>query len=86
MKIQRNYFKQILNAYPNNPKVPVTDAGHESAIGIKIIFDPSIKEIDLYSINSTEKGNGSKIVEAILSELPLDWQLAVLWIGVMGLG
>jgi hypothetical protein len=64
--------------YPNRPKVPVTHMNHEIATGIEIIYHINYKIIDFYEINSPTKGNGSKMVEAILKDFPEDWHPAVL--------
>ena len=58
-------------------KQPITDPGHQSAIGISLDFDFSYKTISVYSITSAEKGNGSKIVESIINGLDAEWKLIV---------
>ena len=58
-------------------KVPVTKPDHPSAIGIKIYFHKSYKIIDFDEINSPTKGNGSKMVDAVLANFPNNWQAAV---------
>lgn len=63
--------------YPNRPKVPVTYMNHETAIGVKILYSFSYKYINFFDINSPIKGNGSKMVEAILKDFPKDWQATV---------
>ena len=63
--------------YPNRPKVPVTHMNHDTAIGIQILYSTDYKTIDFFDINSPIKGNGSKMVDAILKDLPKDWQPAV---------
>ncbi|MBU1680349.1 MAG: hypothetical protein KKD86_16115 [Bacteroidetes bacterium] len=63
--------------YPQRPKVPITIMNHETAIGIQILYSISYKSIDFFDINSPVKGNGSKMVDAILKDFPSDWQPAV---------
>lgn len=63
--------------YPNRPKVPITHMSHDTAIGIQILYSTDYKTIDFFDINSPVKGNGSKMVDAILKDLPKDWQPAV---------
>lgn len=58
-------------------KVPVTKTNHPTAIGIKIFYHKSYKIVDFDEINSPTKGNGSKMVDAVLSDFPNDWQAAV---------
>ena len=63
--------------YPNRPKVPITHLNHDTAIGIQILYNTDYKTIDFFDINSPIKGNGSKMVEAILKNFPDDWKPAV---------
>jgi len=56
---------------------PVSTMNHPSAIGITILFDFKYKYIDFYEINSPIKGNGSKMVDAVFTGFPKDWQAAV---------
>jgi len=63
--------------YPNRPKVPVTHMNHDTAIGIQILYSTDYKTIDFFDINSPVKGNGSKMVDAILKDFPKDWQPVV---------
>lgn len=78
IRICDQYLAASSENHTNKPKVPITDDGHESAIGIEIIYHLEIKTIDFYSINSPIKGHGGRMVKAIMSELPLDWQPAVI--------
>jgi len=63
--------------YPKRPKVPITHMNHESAIGVQILYSVSHKYINFFDINSPIKGNGSKMVDAILKGLPNNWQPTV---------
>jgi hypothetical protein len=63
--------------YPNRQKVPITHMNHDTAIGIQILYSTDYKTIDFFDINSPIKGNGSKMVDAILKDLPKDWQPVV---------
>jgi hypothetical protein len=54
--------------YPKRPKIPVTLVNHETAIGIQILYNTKYKYVDFFDINSPVKGNGSKMVNAILKE------------------
>lgn len=64
--------------YPNRPKVPITNMNHETAIGIQILYDTKYNVVDFYDISSPIKGNGSKMVDAVLKDFPKDWQPAVI--------
>jgi len=63
--------------YPNRPKVPITNMNHETAIGVQILYSLSHKYINFFDINSPIKGNGNKMVEAIIKDFPKDWQATV---------
>ena len=63
--------------YPNRLKVPMTSMNHETAIGVQILYNLSHKYINFFDINSPIKGNGSKMVDAILKDFPKDWQPTV---------
>ena len=64
-------------SYPNRPKVPITHMDHPTAIGIQILYNTAYKTIDFFDINSPIKGNGNKMVDAILKGFPKDWRPAV---------
>ncbi len=63
--------------YPKRPKVPITNMNHETAVGVQILYSTAYKTINFFDINSPVKGNGSKMVDAILNDFPSDWQPAV---------
>lgn len=63
--------------YPNRPKVPITKMNHETAIGVQILYSDFHQYINFFDINSPIKGNGSKMVDAILRDFPIDWQPTV---------
>ena len=64
--------------YPNRPKIPVTNMTHTTAIGVRILYSIPYKTIDFFDINSPIKGNGSKMVDAILDNFPKDWQPSII--------
>lgn len=64
-------------SYPNRPKVPITHMNHETAIGIQILYNTKHQYVDFFDINSPIKGNGSKMVAAILECFPENWQPTV---------
>ncbi len=63
--------------YPRRPKVPITDENHETAIGVKLLYHTKYKSIDFFEINSPIKGNGGKMVDALLKDFPENWQPCV---------
>jgi hypothetical protein len=58
-------------------KEPITKAGQDSIIGVQLLIDPDHRTIQFYSLTSSEKGNGRRIVEAVVRGTPGDWVLAV---------
>jgi hypothetical protein len=64
VRICDQYLAASSENYPKRPKVPITDSGHSSAIGIEIIYHLDHRIIDFYSINSPIKGYGGQLVEA----------------------
>ena len=59
-------------------KNPITTMNHPTAVGIEILYDCNHNYLSFYEINSPVKGNGSKMVSAVLTNLPQSWILAVL--------
>lgn len=64
--------------YPKRPKVPVTQMNHPSATGIELFYDTDYGTVDFNDINSPFKGNGGKMVDAVLRDFPKGWQPAVI--------
>ena len=58
-------------------KNPITTPDHLSATGITILFEPKYKYINFYEINSPIRGCGSKMIEAVFTGFPNDWQATV---------
>jgi hypothetical protein len=64
-------------------KNPVVKVGAEGMVGVELLIDPSAKVVQFYSLTSTIKGCGRKMVEPVIQATPQDWQLAVVmdWSG-----
>ena len=60
-----------------NDKKPITTMEHPTAIGIEIIYHVDYKILDFFEINSPIRGNGSKMISAVLTNLPEEWELSV---------
>lgn len=60
-------------------KNPITRPGHTSAIGVWIELDYRFKILEFVEINSPIKGYGQRMVDAILFDLPIDWQTTVVF-------
>jgi hypothetical protein len=67
----------------NGKKEPLTVFGTENVVGVNLLIDPAIKTIQFYTIISSQKGNGRKIVKSVVEATPDDWFLVVVmdWSG-----
>jgi hypothetical protein len=61
----------------NKKKEPITETGKEGVVGVQLLIDEENKIIQFYTITSSQKGYGRKIVEAVVDATPDDWFLAV---------
>ena len=64
-------------------KHPVTTMNQEGVIGVKLLIDPKIKSVQFFSLASSQKGYGRKIVDAVVRGIPDDWNILVVmyWSG-----
>jgi len=55
----------------------------EGVTGVELLIDPEIKTVQFYSLASSQKGYGRKIVDAVVRGTPDDWNLVVVmdWSG-----
>lgn len=60
-------------------KNPITRPSHPSAIGVWIELDYNFKILEFVEINSPIKGYGQRMVDAVLFDLPIDWQTTVVF-------
>lgn len=58
-------------------KNPITAMDREDIIGVELLIDPAISTVQFFSLASSEKGYGRKIVKAVVSATPDDWNLVV---------
>ena len=49
----------------------------EDIIGVELLIDPDHSTVQFYSLASSEKGYGRKIVDAVVRVTPDDWNLVV---------
>lgn len=61
----------------NGKKQPVTEIGKENIIGVELLIDASSKVVQFFSITSSVKGCGKKIVASVLAATPDDWEVVV---------
>lgn len=64
-------------------KEPIVDTDRTDLVGVELLVDPAFKTIQFFSIVSFKKGNGRKMVAAVVEATPEDWSLAVVmdWSG-----
>jgi len=58
--------------------IPISTQSHPTAIGVHLISEPGEKTIQFYEITSAEKGYGGKIVNAVITSIPEDWNALVI--------
>ena len=58
-------------------KMPVSTPGHPSAVGVHLILDLIFDGIQFFEITSVVKGYGEKMVKAVVTAIPDDWEAAV---------
>ncbi len=58
-------------------KHPVTTMGQEGIVSVELLIDPDISTVQFYSLASSEKGYGRKIVDAVVRGLPDGWIILV---------
>ena len=71
------------DAKGNKNKKPITTMDHSTAIGVEIMYHSEYKILQFCEINSPIKGNGGKMISAVLTDLPKEWRLFVMmdWSG-----
>jgi hypothetical protein len=58
-------------------KMPVSTPGHPSAVGVHLILNFNFGGIQFFEINSAVKGYGEKMVKAVVTAIPDDWEAAI---------
>ena len=58
-------------------KMPVSSPGHPSAVGVHLILDFRLDGIQFFEMTSAVKGYGEKMVKAVVTAIPDDWEAAV---------
>ena len=60
-------------------KNPVVIVGANDIVGIELLIDSTYSVIQFYSITSSIKGCGRKMVDAVVNATPNSWELAVVF-------
>ncbi len=83
VKIYNGRIKASNEMSTNGKKEPITEERTENITGVELLVDSPSKVIQFFSITSSVKGSGGKIVSAIVKATPSDWEIVVLmdWSG-----
>jgi len=63
----------------NKKKEPIIKFGIEGLVGVELLVDSAIRTIQFFSIVSSQKGYGRKIVKAVVDAVPADWFIVVVF-------
>lgn len=58
-------------------KRPITEIGADGIVGVELLIETEDKVIQFYSITSSVKGCGRKIVASVVEATPEDWHIVV---------
>jgi len=58
-------------------KEPLVETDRKDLVGVELLVDPAFKTVQFFAIVSFKKGNGRKMVSAVVDAVPDDWLLAV---------
>ena len=83
VKIYNGRIKASNEMSENGKKEPITNEGEENITGVELLVDMSSKVVQFYSITSSVKGSGEKIVSSVIDSTPCEWKVVVVmdWSG-----
>jgi hypothetical protein len=84
VKIYNGSIKASNFLSENGKKEPVIKIGDEKIVGVELLVDIPNKTIQFYSITSSVKGYGEKIVSSVVNSVPKDWEIVVVMDWSMG--
>jgi hypothetical protein len=58
-------------------KMPISTPGHPSAVGVHLILDCNFDGTQFFEMTSAVKGYGEKMVKAVVTAIPDDWEASV---------
>ncbi|MBU1565083.1 MAG: hypothetical protein KJ630_05575 [Proteobacteria bacterium] len=79
IKIYNERIKASNLLSENKKKEPITEIGKDGVIGLELLIDSTNKTIQFYSLTSSEKGYGRKLVKAVVDAVPDDWSIVVVF-------
>jgi hypothetical protein len=84
VKIYNGSIKASNFLSENGKKEPIIKIGDEKIVGVELLVDIPNKTIQFYSITSSVKGYGEKIVSSVVNSVPEDWEIVVVMDWSMG--
>ena len=84
VKIYNGSIKASNFLSENVKKEPIIKIGDEKIVGVELLVDIPNKTIQFYSITSSVKGYGEKIVSSVVNSVPKDWEIVVVMDWSMG--
>src|SRR5674476_1570312 len=84
VKIYNGSIKASNFLSDNGKKEPIIKIGDEDLVGVELLVDIPNKTIQFYSITSSVKGYGEKIVYSVVNSVPKDWEIVVVMDWSMG--
>jgi len=58
-------------------KIPISTTGYPAAVGVHLILNFAPNMIQFFKITSAVKGYGGKMVQAVMTALPDEWEACV---------
>ena len=84
VKIYNGSIKASNVLSQNGKKEPIITIGTENIIGVELLIDIPNKIIQFYSITSSVKGYGNKMVSSVVNSAPKEWNIVVVMDWSMG--
>ena len=84
VKIYNGSIKASNFLSDNGKKEPIIKMGDKDIVGVELLVDIPNKTIQFYSITSSVKGYGEKIVSSVVNSAPKDWEIVVVMDWSMG--
>jgi hypothetical protein len=84
VKIYNGSIKASNFLSDNGKKEPIIKIGDKDIVGVELLVDIPNKTIQFYSITSSVKGYGGKIVHSVVNSVPKDWEIVVVMDWSMG--
>jgi|GEM_PF-649308 len=84
IKIYNGSIKASNFLSDNGKKELIIKKGDKDIVGVELLVDILNKTIQFYSITSSVKGYGEKIVSSVVNSIPSDWKVVVVMDWSMG--